>query len=93
MIQEKDIKQLAELARIKISDEEEKKLLSDLERIINYFDELKEIKVKDLDFSVGGTFFKNAYRKDEERDEFTEGAREAFPESSDGLLKIPPVFN
>src|SRR3989344_7015318 len=43
MIGPKDVKKLAELARIELEVKEEKKLSKDLESILGYIDKLKEV--------------------------------------------------
>jgi aspartyl-tRNA(Asn)/glutamyl-tRNA(Gln) amidotransferase subunit C len=87
------LKHLAELARIKLAPEEEEKLLRDLQKILDYFAELKEARTDKVAPLTGGTALKNIFREDDERKNTNRGAgADAFPESSDGFLKIPPVF-
>ncbi|MBI5079400.1 Asp-tRNA(Asn)/Glu-tRNA(Gln) amidotransferase subunit GatC [Candidatus Wolfebacteria bacterium] len=48
-INEKTLKYLAELARIELDTEKEGKLLKDLQQILDYFEELKEIDTEKID--------------------------------------------
>ena len=97
IINEKILKYLAELSRIEISEEKEKKLLSDLEKILEYFEELKEIDTSNIQPLAGGADLINVYRED--KDFFDELCKkqekliEAFPEKEREFLKVPPIFN
>lgn len=94
MISEKDLKHLGELARIEIPASEEKKLLSDLEKILNHFEELKEVSTDKVEPMTGGTFSENVFRNDDSDENRLphEHAVDAFPEKNKGFLRIPPVF-
>lgn len=92
MISEQDIHNLAELARIKISKEEEKKLGMDLEKILAHFEELKEVDTTTVEPMTGGTSNENIFRLDDGERIPSEKALKSFPETAGGLLKVPPVF-
>jgi len=93
LINKKTLDYLAKLARIELEQKEEEKLLKDLEKILNYFEELKTLDTKDVAPMTGGTLLKNIFREDEERINTNKGVgSEAFPEAQKGFLKIPPVF-
>jgi aspartyl-tRNA(Asn)/glutamyl-tRNA(Gln) amidotransferase subunit C len=88
------IKHLAKLARLELDENEEKKLLKDLQKILEHFEELKQVSTENVEPLSGGTEIKNAFREDEERGDTNRGAGvEAFPETNGGFLKIPPVFS
>ena len=92
-INKKTLGHLAKLVRIELDEKEEKKLLKDLEKILNYFEELKILTTKDVRPMTGGTLLKDIFREDESRTKTNEGAgREAFPDTRKGFLKIPPVL-
>lgn len=87
------IDNLARLARIKLAEGEKEKLLADLEKILNYFKELQSLDTSGVEPMTGGTHEKNVFREDGERPKIDQEAGvEAFPETSEGYLKIPPVF-
>ena len=88
----KELERIAGLARIKLNPDKEDKLLSDFEKILDHFNELKEVKTAPSagvrarrthlrpDASLGGDFSdRNAIIKQ-------------FPEQENEYLKIPPVF-
>ena len=95
IISEKEVEKLANLARIELGEKEEKELGGDLEKILEYFEELKEVDTKNVEPMSGGTFLVNVHRHDDENlkaDVSPEEPTRAFPEREGNFLKIPPVF-
>jgi aspartyl-tRNA(Asn)/glutamyl-tRNA(Gln) amidotransferase subunit C len=92
-IGKKELEHLAKLARIELAPGEEEKLLKDLGNILDHFKELNELDTVNITPMTGGTALMNVLREDEERESTNRGAGvDAFPESKDGYLKVPPVF-
>lgn len=93
-INKKTLEYLAELSRIELREKDEGKLLKDLQKILEYFEELKEVDTENIEPMTGGTIGKNVFRNDEEgpAPSNAEGLVEQFPEKENGFLKIPPVF-
>ncbi|OGG41696.1 hypothetical protein A3A21_03750 [Candidatus Jorgensenbacteria bacterium RIFCSPLOWO2_01_FULL_45_25b] len=95
IIDKKEVGKLADLARIQMEDGEKEALREDLERILDYFSELKEVDTDGIEPMTGGVFHENTHRHDDEYLE-TGAEREdlirAFPEGERDFLKIPPVF-
>lgn len=92
-IDKKTLEYLAELSRIELDEKEEEKLLADLRKILDHFDELKSLDTSGVEPMNGGTELKNSLREDEERTNTNQGAgADVFPESKDGFLKVPPIF-
>lgn len=93
-INKKTLEHLAKLVRIKLEPKEETELLKDLQKILDYFEELKTLDTKEVKPMTGGTLLKNILREDEGKINTNEDAgKEAFPETQKGFLKIPPVFS
>lgn len=89
----RDLEHLAKLARIELDPKEEDKLLRDLGNILDHFKELQELDTSDVEPMAGGTDLTNVFRKDGERENTRRGAGvDAFPETKDGFLEVPPVF-
>lgn len=85
---------MAQLARLELDPNEKEKLLVELEGILGYFAELKLLDTSDVEPMNGGTGLKNIFREDEKRENTNTGEGiNAFPESEEGFLKVPPVFN
>jgi aspartyl-tRNA(Asn)/glutamyl-tRNA(Gln) amidotransferase subunit C len=102
LIDKKTLEHLAELARIKLSEKEEAKLLADLKSILGHFEELKEVDTSHVTPLTGGTNLMNATREDElnrgdlsrqsgAEAEDTGRGRDAFPEREGRFLRIPPM--
>ena len=86
------LKRLAKLARIKIEENKESKLLEDLQKIIDYFKELKTLEPGQLQPMNGGVELVNAIRLDVIDDELSGQGRHSFPEKENNYLKVPEVF-
>jgi aspartyl-tRNA(Asn)/glutamyl-tRNA(Gln) amidotransferase subunit C len=86
------IKYLAELARIRLTEQEENSLLKDLTKIINYFNELQTLDTSNVLPVNGGTNNLNVFREDEVKDTYKNRGKESFPKTKDGFLEIPSVF-
>ncbi len=98
-INKETLEHLAGLARIEISEKDESKLLEDLRKIFDYFEELKEVDTENVEPMVGGNIFsENVFREDAEGESYgnlcgkSEKLKGAFPEKEGGFLKVPPVF-
>ncbi|PIV64898.1 MAG: Asp-tRNA(Asn)/Glu-tRNA(Gln) amidotransferase GatCAB subunit C, partial [Candidatus Nealsonbacteria bacterium CG01_land_8_20_14_3_00_12] len=55
LINKKTLGYLAELSRIELNKESEEKLLKDLQKILAYFEELKEVDIENIEPMAGGT--------------------------------------
>jgi aspartyl-tRNA(Asn)/glutamyl-tRNA(Gln) amidotransferase subunit C len=92
-INRKTLEYLANLARIELDEREEEKLLRDLQKILEHFQELQELDTSSVAPLTGGTELINAFREDAEGEKGNRGGgTEQFPEKYKGYLKIPPVF-
>ncbi len=86
-----DVRKYANLARIRLTDEEETKYQKDLEEILGYVEELTRVKTEGVEPMTGGTELRNVFREDipGEKDVFVP----AFPEESNGHLKVPKILD
>ena len=99
-INEKSLDHLLALARMEEKDPKRReKLLKDLSKILDYFNELKEVDTENVEPMSGGTFLTDIMRNDEEKyrdsrkhEEQREKSVEQFPRKENDYLKIPPVF-
>ena len=90
-----EVEKLADLARIKLSDNEVEGLVSDFQKILSYFEELKDIDTRNVEPVSGGSFLLNVHRHDEDglkTDAEREDLVKAFPEKEGEYLKVPAVF-
>lgn len=92
----KDVENLAELARIELSEDEKKAILKDMGGILEYVKQIEEVKAPTV---VGvptgvGINLKNVWREDvlEQRDFSSEIINEQFPDAQDGFLKVKKIL-
>ncbi len=91
-IKENDIIRLAKLARVDLRGQEEK-ILKDAERILAYFEELKEVDISGVSAITGATDMVNIASDDNVRQELIKKGVNHFPELENGCLKVPGVMN
>jgi aspartyl-tRNA(Asn)/glutamyl-tRNA(Gln) amidotransferase subunit C len=94
-MKEFDANKFAQLARIKLTQEETKKIGGDLEKILGHFEELKELDTEEVSPMTGGTSLKNVFREDQPNEKReVKGGQEQFPDSTkDGYLRVHKVFD
>lgn len=93
LINKKTLKHLAELARVELLGKEEEKIFKDVQKILDHFEELKELDTQNTAPMTGGTFQRNIFRADEGGKPTNAGSGAgAFPKEKGGFLEIPPVF-
>lgn len=87
----KDIENLAELAKIELTEDEKKSLLKDLDGILDYVKQIGEVKVGDVEAEYRS---KNVWREDklEEREFSKDLILKQFPDSQDGFLKVKKIL-
>ncbi|MEI8174758.1 MAG: Asp-tRNA(Asn)/Glu-tRNA(Gln) amidotransferase subunit GatC [bacterium] len=87
----KDVEKLAELAKIELSLDEKKNLLSDMEGILSYVKQIQEVNVEEIKVEYE---HRNIWREDkiEERDFSGDLIKEQFPDSQDGFVKVKKIM-
>jgi len=87
----KDVENLAELARIEMSEDEKKEILKDMESILGYVKQIKEIEVENTEPECD---VYNVWREDklEPREFERELIISQFPDSKDGFLKVKKIL-
>lgn len=92
-ITKEDLAHLAKLARIELEPSEEDGLVSDLQKILDHFEELGEINTENVSPVSGGTNLENIFRDDIAGENQNTGkGKAAFPKHKNGFLVVPPVF-
>jgi len=95
MLEIKDIKKLAILARIKLSEEEEKRLLKEVDPILGYVAQLTEITSIVGEAKKAGEH-KNVTREDinvTETGTNTDAITSNFPEKDKNYLKVKKILS
>lgn len=97
-ITKEQVKQIAELSRLELNEQEIKKYQHQLGQILDYFEKLKQVKTDDVETADGGTrdLF-NIWRDDEQeiRNQKLETREliEMAPERERGMVKVKRVLN
>ncbi len=87
-----DVKKVATLARLQISDTEEKAYKPQMESILNYFEEIAAINTTNIEPLVTPSEIELVFREDKAEVTITvEEALSNAPEKSGNLFKVPPV--
>ena len=94
-LDKKTVHYLAQLSRIRLSDNDEESLLKDLEKIVSYFKELQEVDTKDIPPCkyVTEELWQTPLREDTAQNRLSQ--KEFFkisPQSIAGLVQVPPVL-
>lgn len=94
-----DIKKLADLARIDMSDEEMIGIAKDFDAILAYVSQVQEVSklknIQPLHDNSDNYFLQNVMREDivtNERDEYTEKILDNAPDTQDGFLKVKQIL-
>jgi len=87
-----DIKYVAHLARLELSQAEMQRLSGQLERILKYVEQLKELDVTDVPPTAHAVPLSNVFRKDEARPcGDTEKFLKNAPQQARGLFIVPKI--
>jgi aspartyl-tRNA(Asn)/glutamyl-tRNA(Gln) amidotransferase subunit C len=95
MLNKDEVKKIALLARIGISDKEVEKYRHDMAAILDYFKKLEELDTEGIEPIGHITGRENVMREDKKED-FGAPGKEAIlanaPEVKDGFIKVKPVL-
>jgi aspartyl-tRNA(Asn)/glutamyl-tRNA(Gln) amidotransferase subunit C len=90
-----EVKNLANLSRIEISDDEAEKLTGEIDSILKYVDQIKEVATEDSS-RIESAGSRNIMRPDENPHESSENTLvilEEVPEVQDDLVKVKKILN
>ncbi|MCB9805844.1 Asp-tRNA(Asn)/Glu-tRNA(Gln) amidotransferase subunit GatC [Candidatus Nomurabacteria bacterium] len=95
-MQKDDIKHLANLARLELTDEEIAKYTDDTTEILGFIDQIQEAQ-SDKDLStIENAGVRNVFREDDdvqETGEFTEVLLKEAPDVKDSFVRVKPILN
>jgi len=92
-ISKDQVKHVAHLARLAVTDEEVEHLTKDLSAIIDYAEQLNELDTDQIEPTTHVLNLKNVMRKDEPKDWITrEDALENAPDAEDGQFRVPSIL-
>ncbi|MFC4388963.1 Asp-tRNA(Asn)/Glu-tRNA(Gln) amidotransferase subunit GatC [Gracilibacillus marinus] len=92
-ITKEQVKHVANLARLAITDEEVERMTKQLADIINYAELLNELDTDGVEPTTHVLDLKNVMRKDEPREWITkEDALKNAPDQQDGQFRVPSIL-
>ena len=91
-VKKEELLHIANLARLKLQDNEIEKYLLNLQDILNFANIVNKVQVEGLKETIGERDSYNVFRKDK-IEEFNniEGMVKNFPEEQDRMIKVPKV--
>jgi aspartyl-tRNA(Asn)/glutamyl-tRNA(Gln) amidotransferase subunit C len=88
-----EVRHVAHLARLRLSDEELAQMRIDLSHILDHIDMLKEVDVSDVPPTAQVTDLVNVMREDETRPSLPrEDVLANAPEQHDGMFRVKAIF-
>lgn len=92
MISEEQVRHVASLARLGLTDEEVKRMGEQLGAILDSIVKIRELSLEDVPPTANPLNLTNVFRPDEPRGELTrEEALAPAPEPIDGLFAVPRI--
>jgi len=94
-LKKEDVLNLAELVRLKLTDDEVEEFIAELSAILDYVEQLSDLDVKGLEPTNQVTGLTNVTRKDEIKDYgySLEDLQSNLPDSKDNLIKVKRMLN
>ncbi len=93
MLNAEEVKKVALLARIELSDSEVEKFQKDLSSVLDYVDELKQVDTDGLDIVASVTGLENVERDDKAvLIDYQEDIIENAPERKDNYYKVKSIL-
>lgn len=87
------VKHVAHLARLEITEEEAEQFTEHLSAIITYAEKLNELDTEGIEPTTHVLDLKNVFRKDEAKHTITqEDAMKNAPDSEDGQFRVPSIL-
>ena len=87
----KDVENLAELARMEVSQEEKEAILKDMGGILDYVKQIESVELDEVNVEYSQY---NSWREDEpiERDFSVESIKQQFPDRQGDFLKVKKIL-
>ncbi|AVX21740.1 MAG: Asp-tRNA(Asn)/Glu-tRNA(Gln) amidotransferase subunit GatC [Bacillota bacterium] len=92
MITKQDVEHVAMLARLELTEEEKEMFTQQLNAILEYADQLKQLDTSEIPPTAHAIPMQNVFRDDEVKPGLSnEEAVAAAPEAEDGFFKVPKI--
>lgn len=93
MISKKEVKHIASLARLGLTEKELQKYQKELSKILDYIEKLKEVDVRGVEPMSHSSLLQNIVRKDVAEQSKVEELMELVPETKNDYIKVKPILN
>jgi aspartyl-tRNA(Asn)/glutamyl-tRNA(Gln) amidotransferase subunit C len=94
-ISEEEVKHIADLARIELSEEESARFAREISDVLGYVDQLKEVDTENVEPISQITGKVNTFRVDEAKDcpqETKEIMAKNYPDQQDGYIRVKQIL-
>jgi aspartyl-tRNA(Asn)/glutamyl-tRNA(Gln) amidotransferase subunit C len=89
-----DVEKIADLARLKLNEDEKEKMTGQLNMILNYMEKLNELNTDHVEPLAHTQELYNVFREDEVKPSLpVDKALENAPERMDNYFKVPKVIS
>jgi len=92
MITRKDVEKVAKLARLDISEKEKEQYTQQLERVLEFVEQLNEVDTKNIEPTAQVTGLENVYREDKVTQGQNAHLLDNAPATEGGYLKVKAVL-
>jgi aspartyl-tRNA(Asn)/glutamyl-tRNA(Gln) amidotransferase subunit C len=95
MISKEEVQHIAKLARLGITEKEEKKFQRELSKILDYIKQLKEVDISNVLSTSHSISVENVMRKDEIKQQDSEVKKKILgqaPDKKEGHIKVKSIF-
>lgn len=94
MISKEEVKHIAKLARLGLTEKEIEKFQKELSLILDYFEKLKEVDIPEVKAETQPIEIENVMRSDKGLKSKVQGSRllDLAPETKNGYLKVKSIF-
>ena len=89
-----EVKKVAQLARLELNESEIKQHVGQLEKILDYINQLEKINTENIPCTTRAIEVINNFRKDEKKDyENSEELLDLAPSRENKFFKVPKIIN
>ena len=94
MINKEEVRHIAKLARLGLTEKEMEKMREELSAILDYAEKLKKLNAEGIEPTSHSVAVENVFREDKEKPELVEKEKllEMAPERKESFVKVKPVF-
>ncbi len=96
MISKAEVKHIAKLARLGLTEKEVEKYQKELSKILDYIEKLKEVDISKIEPASHSVLIKNVMRKDiaikKPENQESKKLLELAPETKNGYLKVKKIL-